>query len=146
MLLDFADVTGCNLDVDESRSELKREDKDGKKVSYNPPRYEYSYNFYITSSVNIPLIFLTQIRFQLNSSSVDITPPPAMRPGMTSRCSPETNVEYRNYKKLGEEIRQALDAGAQGCARKDRAGSRAQGGDHLPLLRRDHHAGRKRLL
>ena len=31
-----------------------------------------------------------------------------MRPGMTSRCSPETNVEYRNYKKLGEEIRQVL--------------------------------------
>ena len=47
-VLDFADVTGCNLDIDESRSELKREDKDGKEVSYNPPRYEYSYDFYIT--------------------------------------------------------------------------------------------------
>ena len=49
-VLDFADVTGCNLDIDESRSELKREDKDGKEVSYNPPRYEYSYDFYITIS------------------------------------------------------------------------------------------------
>ena len=48
------------------------------------------------------------MRFQLNSSSVDITPPPAMRPGMATRSNPETNVEYRNYKKLGEEIRQVL--------------------------------------
>ena len=105
-VLDFADVTGCNLDIDESRSELKREDKDGKEVSYNPPRYEYSYDFYITIFVNNP--YFDEIRFQLNSSSVDITPPPAMRPGMTARCNPETNVEYRNYKKLGEEIRQVL--------------------------------------
>ena len=51
-VLDFADVTGCNLDIDESRSELKREDKDGKEVSYNPPRYEYSYDFYITIPLN----------------------------------------------------------------------------------------------
>ena len=105
-VLDFADATGCNLDIDESRSELKREDKDGKEVSYNPPRYEYAYDFYITIFVNKP--YFDEIRFQLNSSSVDITPPPAMRPGMTTTFNPETNVEYRNYKKLGEEIRQVL--------------------------------------
>ena len=90
-VLDFADVTGCNLDIDESRSELKREDKDGKEV---------------TIFVNNP--YFNEMRFQVNSSSVDITPPPAMRPGMTTTFNPETNVEYRNYKKLGEEIRQAL--------------------------------------
>ena len=33
-VLDFADVTGCNLDIDESRSELMREDKDGKEVNH----------------------------------------------------------------------------------------------------------------
>ena len=104
-VLDFADVTGCNLDIDESRSEIKREDKDGKKVSYNPPRYEYSYDFYITIFVNNP--YFDEMRFKINSSSVDITPS-AMRPGMTAVCNPESNVEYRNYKKLGEEIRQVL--------------------------------------
>ena len=31
-VLDFADVTGCNLDIDESSTELKRKDKDGKRV------------------------------------------------------------------------------------------------------------------
>lgn len=50
-VLDFADVTGCNLDIDESSTELKREDKDGKEVSYNPPRYEYSYDFSSPSSL-----------------------------------------------------------------------------------------------
>lgn len=105
-VLDFADVTGCNLDIDESRTELKREDKEGREISYNPPRYEYSYDFYITIFVNND--YFDEIRFKINSDSVDITPPPAMRPGMTTRCNPETNVEYRNCKKLGEEIRQVL--------------------------------------
>ena len=105
-MLTFADVTGCNLDIDESRSELTREDKDGKEVSYNPPRYEYSYDFYITIFVNNP--YFNEMRFQVNSSSIDITPPPSARPGMPARCNSETNVEYRNCKKLGEEIRQAL--------------------------------------
>ena len=105
-VLDFADVTGCNLDIDESRSELMREDKDGKEVSYNPPRYEYSYDFYITIFVNNP--YFDEMRFRLNSSSVDITPPPALRPGMAGGYNPETNVEYRSCKRLGEEIRQAL--------------------------------------
>ena len=105
-VLDFADVTGCNLDIDESRSELMREDKEGKEVSYTPPRYEYSYDFYITIFVNNP--YFDEMRFRLNSSSVDITPPPALRPGMAGGYNPETNVEYRSCKRLGEEIRQAL--------------------------------------
>ena len=104
-VLAFSDVTGCNLDIDESRTELKREDKDGKKVSYIPPRYEYSYDFYITIFVNNP--YFDEIRFRVNASSVEITPP-AARPGAPAGCNPETNVEYRNFKKLGEEIRQAL--------------------------------------
>ena len=104
-VLDFADVTGCNLDIDESSTEIMREGADGKEVSYNPPRYEFSYDFYITIFVNNP--YFDEIRFQVNSGSVDITPPP-MRPGMTSGCNPETNVEYRKNKELGEEIKQAL--------------------------------------
>ena len=48
-------MTGCNLDIDESSTELKRKDNDGKEVSYNPPRYEYSYDFYITIFATIPI-------------------------------------------------------------------------------------------
>ena len=99
-------MTGCNLDIDESRCEILREDQDGNEVSYNPPRYEYSYDFYITIFVNNP--YFDEIRFQINSSPVDITPPPMLRPGINAGFNPENNVEYRNYKNLAEEIRQAL--------------------------------------
>lgn len=40
-------VTGCNMSVDEDRKEIYRTDQDGDEVSYNPPRYEYSYDYYI---------------------------------------------------------------------------------------------------
>jgi hypothetical protein len=102
-VLNFSDVTGCNLDIEESSTELKREDKDGNKVSYNPPRYEYSYDFYITIFVNNP--YFDEIRFKLNSSSVDITPPSF---GRASVCNPETDTDYRRYKEMGEEIKEAL--------------------------------------
>lgn len=102
-VLNFSDVTGCNLDIEESTTELKREDKDGNKVSYNPPRYEYSYDFYITIFVNNP--YFDEIRFKLNSSSVDITPPAF---GRASVCNPETDTDYRRYKEMGEEIKEAL--------------------------------------
>ena len=105
-ILDYTALTGCRVDIDESRTEQKREGPDGKEVSYNPPRYEYSYDFYITIFVNNP--YFDEMRFRLNSSSVDITPPPALRPGMAGGYNPETNVEYRSCKRLGEEIRQAL--------------------------------------
>ena len=104
-VLDFTDVTGCNLDIDESRSEIEREDKDGKKVSYNPPRYEYYYNFYITIYVNNP--YFNEIRFKVNDDDVHIIPAPP-RPGVSASVNPELNVEYKNNKKLGEEIKQAL--------------------------------------
>lgn len=50
-ILDFDAITGCRLDIDENRTELLREDADGKEVSYVPPRYEYSYEFEIIVSV-----------------------------------------------------------------------------------------------
>ena len=43
-VLAFSDVTGCVLDIDEDRTELMRDGKDGEEISYNPPRYEYDYD------------------------------------------------------------------------------------------------------
>ena len=105
-VLALSDVTGCTLDVEESSRELLHEDKDGNEVSYNPPRYEYSYDFYIIVNVNNP--YFNEMRFRINPSSVEISPPPSIRPGVTLRFNPETNAEYKKYKQLGEEIRQIL--------------------------------------
>ncbi len=89
-----------NFDIDESGSEIMREDGNGNEISYNPPRYEYSYDFYITISVNNP--YFNEIKFKVNSESADITPATA------GSYNPENYVEHRNYKELGEEIKQVL--------------------------------------
>ena len=89
-VIDFADVTGCNLDIDEMKTEIMREGPDGKKVSYVPKRYSYEYNFYIIINVNNP--YFDEIRFRLNSSNVD---------GNSRR-------DYNQFKEMGEEIRDAL--------------------------------------
>ena len=68
-VLNFSQVTGCNLDIDEHKSEEKRKDKDGNMVSYNPPKYKYSYDFYMRIDVNHP--YFNEIKFKINSSSVD---------------------------------------------------------------------------
>ncbi len=98
-VLDFSDVTGCSIDVDEDRREIMCDTENGE-VSYVPPRYEYSYDFDIVINVRNP--YFDEIRFRLNSSSVDME----VRGNITPR--PENNIQYREYKEMGEEIKKAL--------------------------------------
>jgi len=116
-VLDFSQVTGCNIDVQESKSEEKRKDAEGKMVSYNPPRYTYSYDFYAVIHVNSP--WFDQIRFRINSSSIEVKPAytPSgsiaiggfrLQSGGGGSHDPRQNVEYRECEALGEEIKQAL--------------------------------------
>ena len=130
-VLDFADVTGCDLDIDEDRTEIEYKDKDGNRQSFNPKRYAYSYDFYIVIHVNNP--YFNEIRFRLNHSRVDNDqetlldgpnamprartagrpmpggPRPAMGGGLTSNAAQvRASVEYRQYEQMGKEIRQAL--------------------------------------
>ena len=64
-VLDFSQVTACDLKVNEHRIELKTKDDEGKQVSYNPPRYEYSYDFAMTIGVDHP--YIDDIKFTLNT-------------------------------------------------------------------------------
>jgi len=99
-VLDFSDVTGCTVDIDESRDEQTRTDPEGKEISYNPPRYTYSYDFDVIINVRNP--YFDEMRFKLNGSSVEIETRGTIPP------RPENNIEYREYKKMGEEIKEAL--------------------------------------
>ena len=76
-ILDCTALTGCRVDIDESRTEQKREGPDGKEVCYNPPRYEYSYDFEVIISVNNP--YFDEMKFRLNNSSVYIEPQNTMQ-------------------------------------------------------------------
>ena len=128
-ILDFDAITGCRMDIDESRTELTREYADGKDVSYVPPRYEYSYDFFLVISVRHP--YFDEMRFSLNSSSVYYEPQklpqrapmshapmdrPSGRPKMinASRVDPEDCAEYRKYRQMGDEICQALEQARSG--------------------------------
>lgn len=71
-VLNFSDVTGCNLEIDESSSEITTKDADGKSVSYNPPRYEYDYDFYMT--IDVSNKYFNRMRFRLNNSTLTIGP------------------------------------------------------------------------
>ena len=128
-ILDFDAITGCRMDIDESRTELTHEDADGKDVSYVPPRYEYSYDFFLIITVRHP--DFDEMRFSLNSSSVYYEPQklpqrapmshapmdrPSGRPKMinASRVDPEDCAEYRKYRQMGDEICQALEQARSG--------------------------------
>ena len=111
-VLNFSDVTGCRTEIDESRSEIKRTDSEGNEVSYNPPRYEYSYDFDIIINVNNP--YFDEIKFRLNPSSIEISDSNNARPsfgGVTlnaGKPNPENCPEYRHYKDMSEEIKAVL--------------------------------------
>ena len=57
-VLSFSDVTGCDLNVEESKTEIRYRDANNDVQSFNPKRYAYSYDFYMTIHVNHP--FQTQ--------------------------------------------------------------------------------------
>ena len=133
-VLAFSDVTGCKLDIDEDKTEIEYKDAEGKRQSFNPKRYAYSYDFYIVINVNNP--YFNEIRFKLNSSSVDndaetlldrpdaVRPPRGnVRPGMAAQVpvgamrgnslisnamEVRSSVEYRKYEEMGKEIQDAL--------------------------------------
>ena len=95
-IISISDVISCNLDLKMEDTELKQEDAQGKEVSYNPPRYCYSYNFFIEISVRNP--WFSQIRFRLNSSDIE------MGSRRQSMVHPEYNMEYRKYQQMADEI------------------------------------------
>ncbi len=103
-VLEFSAVTDCILDIEEDRTELKREGKDGQEISYVPPRYEYEYDFYITIFVRNP--YFDDIRFKLNRSRVTMEQGGMRLGGGAFR--PEMDAEYRQYKQMGEELKAAL--------------------------------------
>lgn len=105
-VLAFSDVTGCDLDIDENREELKIDGKDGQKVSYNPPRYRYDYDFYVKIYVRNP--FFDDMRLKLNRNPVCIEHQQSKMLLGAQRFSPERDMEYRQYKQMGEELQNCL--------------------------------------
>lgn len=106
-ILDYSQLTGSRLDVDEGRHELRRIDKDGKQVSYDPPRYEYSYNFNLTIMVNSP--YFDEMSFRLNPRPIILESEAPSVFSLARSIDPSYNIEYRRYMQLADEICAAID-------------------------------------
>ncbi|NLP48650.1 MAG: DUF4428 domain-containing protein [Clostridiales bacterium] len=89
-LIEFSQVTGCELRIDESEEEEFQKDADGQEVSYSPPRYKYEYDFYINIHLNHP--WFDEIRFIVNPN----------------RITDRRSLEYREGDRVANEIKNAL--------------------------------------
>ncbi|MBR0373814.1 MAG: DUF4428 domain-containing protein [Mogibacterium sp.] len=57
-------LNACDIEVKEHQEELYTKDAEGKRVSYNPPQYEYEYEFIAHLSVNSP--YFDEIHFEIS--------------------------------------------------------------------------------
>ena len=117
-LINFKDVTSFNIDVQESKQELMARNSKGEEISYNPPRFEYSYDFYAEIHVNHP--YFDEITFQLNRDSIELETV-ERRPGfgtVRTGFDPTLYPEYRQYRGECDELEELFQAGMQGMALK----------------------------
>jgi ribosomal protein L32 len=104
-VMEFSDVTGCHMDVEEHKTEIMREKPDGTKEHYFPPRYDTDYDLYVTINVNNP--WFNEIRFRLNHSTID----------------QRGSAEFQNCQRDGNEIVDALTKARQNVRREAAAAS-----------------------
>jgi hypothetical protein len=115
-VLDFSQAVGCDLDVKENRHEIRTTDSSGKSVSYNPPRYKYSYEFHAIIRVDHP--YFDDMRFALSNGYIEVGEQP-MNPGQSGGWSVSRSGfnlfgnkidEYYKCVDCGNEIKAAVDA------------------------------------
>lgn len=114
-------ITDVLLDIKENKSEKMREDSDGNYVSYNPPRYDYHYDFDVLIRVNAT--YFDEIRIPLDSY-VEVDED-AVRYGTYS-------PDYNENVSLGNEIKEALLAG-RNAARQDNVSHESARAVQCPL-------------
>ena len=120
-LVSFRDVTSFNIDIREDRDELKFKNSQGEEVSYNPPRYEYSYDFYAEITVNHP--YFDDMRFRINRETLNLETvnqrPVGIRANigmgaMRRDFEPSLYPEYRKYRKDCDDLEELFRCGMNG--------------------------------
>ncbi len=62
-LISYSDVLAVNINVDEEVDEVMDENSEGKRVSFDPPKYEYEYKFNV--NIQVRNEFFDDINFEL---------------------------------------------------------------------------------
>lgn len=68
-VIDYAMVTGCEIDIDESKDEITYKDKEGQEKSYVPPRYKYFYDFNLILHINHS--YFDRLSIQVNNTQAE---------------------------------------------------------------------------
>ena len=115
-IVNFKDVTSFDIDVREHNREIKYRNSKGEEVSYHPPRYEYSYDFYAEIHVNHP--YFDDMRFQINRDTINLETV-ERRSGLGinlfgSGFDPTIYPEYRQMRAECDELEELFRAGMQG--------------------------------
>ncbi len=90
-IIDLNQVIEAVVDVKEHRNEIYHKNPEGRNVSFNPPRYEFTYQFQVKIEVDSP--YFSHIEFELTDT----------RP--RNRLSPE----YREFERQAQEIEAVLN-------------------------------------
>ena len=92
-VIQLSQISSCSLEIDEDRDEIYTQGKDGERVSYNPPRYNFYYNFDLKFIVNHP--YFDDFTVRLNNRRVE---------GLGT-------IEYNRFQQMAMEITNALTPG-----------------------------------
>lgn len=111
-IISFRDVTSFEIDTNEHKREVEYRNADGQMVSYNPPRYEYSYDFYADMKINHP--YFDDIRFKLNRNSIELQTVASPTQIFVRAFDPMMYPEYREQRSRWDELEAVFRAGMQG--------------------------------
>lgn len=117
-IIPFENVMSCTVDIDENEEELLRENKDGEQVSYNPPRFEHHYNFYVEMVIRDTPWF-DAIRFNVNDDDVTLeTVKGGVGIPVRNAAAMREEKRYHEYEQMCDRIRQAVEDARSGAQEK----------------------------
>ena len=117
-IIPIRNVVTCEVDIQESHEELKQKNAEGQMVSYKPPRYEYSYEFYIRFAIS-GIDYIDDMRLRMNRSTLKLETTRGFsgRGTMFSQAfDPMHYPEYRELQNDCETVREIIECGRQGQA------------------------------
>lgn len=132
-ILQFAHVSSCDADIRESHKELKQKNAQGEEISFNSPRYEYSYEFYVKLMI-MGCEYIDDMRFHLNRNTLKLqTTQRSTGRGLlfNQAFDPMHYPEYRELKNELDAVCRIFSCGQRGMPYE---GNAAAGGDGIQSL------------
>ena len=115
-IIPIRNVVTCEVDVKERHEELKQRNSEDEMVSYKPPRYEYSYEFYIQLMVS-GFDYIDDMHLRMNRSTLNLETTRGFSGRGTLFSQAFDPMHYPEYRELlndCETVREIIEFGRQG--------------------------------